>query len=97
MNTTHRKRHEQNNHPRKGITEFDSNRATLRGKNIFPPFYVKTTVPFQEALKNGKVRNNTHLLVIERNAQILALLTQQMNYHHVAQGEIAGEPWMVSL
>jgi hypothetical protein len=26
----------------------------------------------------------------------LALVTDQMAYHHVAQGEIAGEPWMVS-
>ena len=24
------------------------------------------------------------------------LLTDQMAYHHVAQGDIAGEPWMVS-
>jgi hypothetical protein len=26
----------------------------------------------------------------------VALVTDQMAYHHVAQGEIAGEPWMVS-
>jgi hypothetical protein len=26
----------------------------------------------------------------------LAFLTDQMAYHHVAQGEMNGEPWMVS-
>jgi hypothetical protein len=36
-------------------------------------------------------------MVIERNDWMLALLTKQMIYHHVAQGEMSGEPWMVSL
>ena len=79
------------------MTEFDSNRATLRDKNIFPPFHVKATVPLKEALKRGDVREDNHLMVIERNARMLTLLTQQMTYHHVAHGEMDGEPWMVSL
>jgi hypothetical protein len=33
---------------------------------------------------------------MEHDAGALALLTQQMSYHHLAQGEMAGEPWMVS-
>ena len=82
---------------RKGKTEFDSNRATLRDKNIFPPFQVEATVPLKEALKSGDVHKNMDLMLIERNTRTLVLLAQQMVYHHVAQGEMAGEPWMVSL
>ena len=82
---------------RKGKTEFDSNRATLRDKNIFPPFQVEATVPLKEALKSGDVHEDMDLMLIERNTRTLALLAQQMVYHHVAQGEMAGEPWMVSL
>ena len=26
----------------------------------------------------------------------LTFLTMQMSYHHIAQGDLAGEPWMVS-
>ena len=85
------------NNSLKDMTGFDTNRATLRDKNIFPPLYVKTTVSLREALKKGDVREHDHLMVIGRNDWMLALLTKQMIYHHVAQGEIAGEPWMVSL
>ena len=35
-------------------------------------------------------------MVMVRGGQHLALSTMQMSYHHVAQGELAGEPWMVS-
>ncbi|MBW2554768.1 MAG: hypothetical protein KAJ00_05885 [Deltaproteobacteria bacterium] len=85
------------NNSRKDLTEFDHNRATLRDKNIFPPLYVNATISLVEALKRGDVRKDNHLMVIERNDWMLALLTKQMIYHHVAQGEMAGEPWMVSL
>jgi hypothetical protein len=33
---------------------------------------------------------------MEHPAGLLAFLTDQMVYHHVAQGETNGEPWMVS-
>ncbi len=85
------------NNSRKDLTEFDHNRATLRDKNIFPPLDVNATISLVEALKRGDVRKDNHLMVIERNDWMLALLTKQMIYHHVAQGEMAGEPWMVSL
>lgn len=79
------------------LTEFDLNRATLRDKNIFPPLYVGTAISLRHALKRGSVRADDHLMITGRNDWMLALLTKQMVYHHVAQGEIAGEPWMVSL
>ena len=97
MSSTNRKMKRQENVSRKGKTEFDSNRATLRDKNIFPPFQVEATVPLKEVLKSGDVHEDMDLMLIERNTRMLALLAQQMVYHHVAQGELAGEPWMVSL
>lgn len=97
MANTNRKIDRQENLFRKGMAEFDSRRATLRDRNIFPPFHVKETVPLKEALKSDGVREDMHLLVIKRNAWTLALPTRHMIYHHVAQGEMAGEPWMVSL
>ena len=97
MTTNASKKDKPINNSQKDLTEFDPNRATLRDKNIFPPLYVNATISLGEALKRGDVRKDNHLMVIERNDWMLALLTKQMIYHHVAQGEIAGEPWMVSL
>jgi hypothetical protein len=87
---------EQTNPSRKTMTKFDASRAWLSDKDEFEPFYVKVTRPLREALACGDVREDTPILVMEHDAGALALLTQQMSYHHLAQGEMAGEPWMVS-
>ena len=97
MSTITSKMARQESLSRKGKTDFDSKRATLRDKNIFPPFYVEATVPLKQALKSGDVHEDMDLMLIERNTFTLALLAQQLVYHHVAQGEMAGEPWMISL
>ncbi len=76
--------------------EFDASRATLKDKDIFLPFYVKSTRLLREELTSNNVRGNTPVLVMEGKTWTLAVLTQQMSYHHVAQGEIAGEPWLIS-
>ncbi len=84
------------NETRKTIPEFDVSRATLSDKDEFQPFRVNTTRPLQEALASGNVGEDTQVLAMEGTVGALALLTRQMCYHHVAQGEMAGEPWMVS-
>ncbi len=96
MSSTKRKKDQQANQLRKVMTEFDASRAALRDRDMFQPFHVKATRPLREALTGGDVREDTSVLVMERDAGVLALLTQQMSYHHVAQGEMAGEPWLVS-
>ena len=78
------------------MTLFDVNRATLNQTDIFEPFYVQSMHPLQRALDKGNVTADTPVLAMERDGGTLTLLTQQMTYHHVAQGEIAGEPWLVS-
>ncbi len=76
--------------------EFDINRARVGAGSRFEPFRVRQTQSLRQALVAGVVESDTRLLVMEHAAGRLALLTDQMAYHHVAQGDIAGEPWMVS-
>ena len=80
---------------REAMTKFDVSRAMLRDKDIFSPFHVKATHPLREALARGDVRKNTAVLVMEHKAGRLTLLTQQMISHHIAEGEMSGQPWMV--
>ena len=49
-----------------------------------------------DALDDRAVAGDAGVLVIEVAGSKLALVTRQMAYHHVAQGELAGEPWMVT-
>lgn len=36
------------------------------------------------------------LITFSRGGMLRALVAQEMAYHHVAQGELCGEPYMVS-
>ncbi len=76
--------------------EFDIDRARVGAGSRFEPFRVSQTQSLRQALVAGVVASGTRLLVMEHAAGRLALLTDQMAYHHLAQGDIAGEPWMVS-
>ena len=75
---------------------FDRDRLFLADSTIFVPFLVDSTQPLQEALRQRLVDRDTRLLVLDHPAGHLALLTNQLAYHHVAQGTLHGEPWMVS-
>ncbi|MCH8811199.1 MAG: hypothetical protein IID07_05160 [Gemmatimonadetes bacterium] len=75
--------------------EFDIDIARIGGGR-FEPFVVSETESMRDAMSAGKLQNDTRLLVLDHPAGTLAFLTDQMTYHHVAQGEIDGEPWMVS-
>ena len=75
--------------------DFDIDVARVGGGR-FEPFVVETLELLSEALSAGKVESDTRLLVSQHPAGRVALLLDQLTYHHVAQGSIAGEPWMVS-
>ncbi len=77
-------------------TDFDVSRARLAQRSRFRPFRVEETQPLRAALAAGLVDDETGILVMERGTSGLAVVTRQMAYHHIAQGEMAGEPWMVS-
>ncbi len=75
--------------------EFDIDIARIGGGR-FEPFVVSETEPMSDAMSAGKLQGDTRLLVLDHVAGPIAFLTDQMTYHHVAQGETDGEPWMVS-
>lgn len=82
--------------PMPQVDGFEPGRAILNDAPWFDPFRVLTMESLAEALDEGSVTEETPLLVLTRGGFHLALLTMQMTYHHVAQGTLQGEPWMVS-
>jgi hypothetical protein len=76
--------------------DFDESRAYLSDSPMFDAFYPEEYEPLSAARRDGRVADDTGLLVLRRAETTLTLLTTQMAYHHIAQGEMAGEPWMVS-
>mgnify|MGYP001067303800 CR=1 FL=1 len=82
--------------PLNAQNEFDIDVARVGLGGRFEPFRVTETEPLRGAISANKLRGDTRVLVLEHPAGLLAFLTDQMVYHHVAQGETNGEPWMVS-
>ncbi len=76
--------------------DFDIDIARIGVGSRFEPFRVSETEPLRDAMSAGKLQGDTRVLVLDHPSGALAFLTDQMAYHHVAQGEIDGEPWMVS-
>jgi hypothetical protein len=76
--------------------QFDPSLAILHDKDQFEPFVAGSTTPLNQAFAQNKIRGNTPLLLINHDDNHIALSMEQMAYHHVAQGEIGGKPWMVS-
>ena len=79
------------------MIEFDVRRALLVRGDIFAPFRVKTMRPLRAALERRVLRAGEPVVVAEWCAAPVVLLKQHLAFHHVAQGEIAGKPWLVSL
>jgi hypothetical protein len=75
---------------------FDISRFALTAVGTFETFYVKDTYPLKKMLDEGKVATDTRLLVITTAAGRLALITDQMTYHHIAQGRARNKDWMAA-
>ncbi len=75
------------------MSEFDIGRASLKHPDFFQRFTVTGT---GTALKGLGLNKKKSLLVFQRNAEKRALIQNQMLYHHAAQGELAGEPYVIS-
>ncbi len=76
--------------------DFDTDRALFWAAPNFVPLRNPEWIPLREARGARNVQDDTPLLVFEAGGETLTLVSSQMSYHHVAQGEIAGEPWMVT-
>jgi hypothetical protein len=75
---------------------FDADRAFLGSEPIFTPLRDPEFEPLRAVLRRGDVTGDTPILAFEAGGRTLTLVSSQMSYHHVAQGDMAGEPWMVT-
>jgi hypothetical protein len=75
---------------------FDIKRFSNAGNGWFETFYVQKTERLRDALDQGKVAADTRVLVFSTAAGKLSLLTDQMAFHHLAQGTDGGKDWMAT-
>ncbi len=47
-------------------------------------------------IASSQLQPDTELIVFSRGGLRRALVAQEMAYHHVAQGELAGQPYLIS-
>jgi len=75
--------------------EIDRSRSLTFSKKgfLFEPFrFPKQSI----RLDNTQLEDDTELIVVERGGLYRAFLAHEMTHHHVAQGELAGEPYLIS-
>ena len=75
---------------------FDITRFSGAGNGWFETFHVEKAESLQQALDAGRVVADTRVLVMDTAAGKLALLTDQMGYHHLAQGTAGGKDWLAT-
>lgn len=76
--------------------DFDPDRALFFAEPNFIPLRDPEWMPLEVALDENEVAEDSPVLLFEAGGRTLVLVSSQMSYHHVAQGEMAGEPWMVT-
>ena len=74
---------------------FDIRRFAPNG-GIFKTFFVEKTEPLEKVLRDGRVAEGTAVLVTRTASGNLALITEQMVFHHLAQGRAAGKDWLAA-
>jgi hypothetical protein len=77
-------------------TGFDITRFANVANGTFVTFHVTSTQPLRDVLKAGKVAEDTRLLVTATATGRLALLMDQMAFHHSAQGRAGNKDWLAT-
>ncbi|EGK08247.1 hypothetical protein ACFQ49_13780 [Kroppenstedtia eburnea] len=75
------------------MQDFDISRFM---KQQFKPFPVEGSEPLKNAVGRGQIKKEDTVLVVNRGGERLSFWMYQMTYHHVAQGKLAGEPYIVN-
>ena len=75
---------------------FDTDRAIFWARPNFTPFRDPEWQSLRRVRRAGDVTDQTTVVTFEVQGKTLALVSSQMAYHHVAQGDMEGEPWMVT-
>ena len=76
--------------------DFDISRLRHEAGWKFTPYEATETHRLRDVLEAGKVKEDTPVLITETAAEPLAFVTDQMSFHHIAQGEAKGHPWLVT-
>ncbi len=75
---------------------FDTGRAIFWAQPNFVPLRDPDWQPLRDALRSRAIAGNTPVVSFEAGGATMVLVSSQMAYHHVAQGDMNGEPWMVT-
>ena len=77
------------------MNRIDRSKLNVAKKGFrFEPF--RPSSQNESPLTNAKLKDDTQLLTFERGGQRRAVLISEAAYHHVIQGELAAEPYLVS-
>lgn len=77
------------------MDKIDRSKMKIKKRGFqFRPF--RPSAKHEIPLKAAQLANDVELLAFERGGERRVLLAEEMHYHHIAQGELAGEPYMVS-
>ena len=75
---------------------FDTDRAIFWKSPNFVPLRNPEWRSLADVRRTGEIADDTPVLVFEAGGSTLVLVSSQIAYHHIAQGDINGEPWMVT-
>ena len=73
---------------------FDIKRFSNAGNGAFETFYVPKTERLKDVVNQGRVAADTRVLVLATAGGRLALIQDQMAFHHIAEGTDGGKDWM---
>jgi hypothetical protein len=75
---------------------FDITRFANVANGMFVTFHVTNTEALRDALEAGRVAEDTRVLVTDTATGRLALLMDQMAFHHSAQGRAGNKDWLAT-
>ena len=76
------------------MTEIDRSKTQVKKSGCqFEPFEVPRK---GKRLSDLKLSGDLELIRVERNGEQRLLVVREMAYHHVAQGELSGEPFLAN-
>jgi len=77
------------------MSRIDRSKINVAKKGFrFEPF--RPNPKNESSLAQVGLEGNIELLAFERGGQRRAVLVQEAAYHHIVQGELAGEPYLVT-
>ncbi|MCH4886871.1 hypothetical protein EZV73_04790 [Acidaminobacter sp. JC074] len=74
----------------------DKSRLIIHKKTKFKPFEVSSFVTAKQLIGDGILSGQEGVLVFEHHNTFYGLMTKQMTYHHVANGKLDNESFMIS-